>query len=412
MVDAGYAADRLAPPGTASLALDMMDEGTDLADRAPDRGGARDAWAPRSVCGLDLDTVVRDAVGRSRRSSTRRSTIFARRRAATRRSRPTSSNGCGNAASRRSSRRASSPSASRCASCRGCSTGRITPYGTPLTGSGTIDSVRKITRDGLVKFHADWFKPNNATIIVVGATTMAEIKPRLEKLFAAWKSGDGARRRTSAQVPLGKAARLRHRPARIAEQSVILAGHVGRRRPTRTRSPIEAMNAMLGGAVRVAHQHEPPRGQALVVRRADVLLGRARPAAVHRLSRRCRPTRRRSPIQEIQKELAASSADQGDRRRTGDGEERPGADAAGPLGDLAAVGASLQDIVTYGLPDDYFATYGAKVAVSAADIARAAKASVHPDSVVWVVIGDRKKVNRDWRSSDSARSSCSTPTAR
>jgi zinc protease len=60
---------------------------------------------------------------------------------------------------------------------------------------------------------------------------------------------------------------------------------------------------------------------------------------------------------------------------------------------MAAVGGSLQQLVTYGLAEDYFDTYGTRVgALGVADIARAAKASVHPESVVWVVVGDRQKI--------------------
>jgi len=33
------------------------------------------------------------------------------------------------------------------------------------------------------KFHDTWFKPNKATLITVGDTTMNEIRPKLEKLF-------------------------------------------------------------------------------------------------------------------------------------------------------------------------------------------------------------------------------------
>ena len=52
-------------------------------------------------------------------------------------------------------------------------------------------------REDLIKFHQTWFKPNNATLIVVGDTTMAEIKPKLEKLFTAG-SAAMCRRRISA----------------------------------------------------------------------------------------------------------------------------------------------------------------------------------------------------------------------
>jgi len=53
-------------------------------------------------------------------------------------------------------------------------------YGNPLTGSGTEASVSKLTRDDLIKFHSTWFKPGNATLVVVGDTTLAEIQPKLE----------------------------------------------------------------------------------------------------------------------------------------------------------------------------------------------------------------------------------------
>src|SRR5277367_1988202 len=64
------------------------------------------------------------------------------------------------------------------------------PYALPFTGTGTEASVTKMTREDLAKFHDKWFKPNNATLLIVGDTTMAEIKPRLEKLLASWKPGD------------------------------------------------------------------------------------------------------------------------------------------------------------------------------------------------------------------------------
>ena len=63
-------------------------------------------------------------------------------------------------------------------------------YANPWTGSGTEASTARIGRNDLIAFHRTWFKPNHATVVVSGATTMAEIRPKLERLFAAWKSGD------------------------------------------------------------------------------------------------------------------------------------------------------------------------------------------------------------------------------
>src|SRR5260370_1271382 len=62
-------------------------------------------------------------------------------------------------------------------------------YGNPLTGSGTSASVAKMTREDLAKFHDLWMRPNDSTLIVVGDTNLAEVTPKLEKLFAGWKAG-------------------------------------------------------------------------------------------------------------------------------------------------------------------------------------------------------------------------------
>ncbi|NIM01708.1 MAG: hypothetical protein GTN89_12965, partial [Acidobacteria bacterium] len=45
-------------------------------------------------------------------------------------------------------------------------------YGLPFTGSGDEESVRSLDTDALGDFHRNWFKPNNATLVVVGDITM------------------------------------------------------------------------------------------------------------------------------------------------------------------------------------------------------------------------------------------------
>ena len=100
-------------------------------------------------------------------------------------------------------------------------------YANPWTGSGTEESVGKISRDDLVKFHQTWFKPNNATLIVVGATTMAEIRPKLERAFAGWTQGDVPEKNigTVAQQP-----QLDGVPPRSAGRDSV--AHSGRQRRT------------------------------------------------------------------------------------------------------------------------------------------------------------------------------------
>ncbi len=51
------------------------------------------------------------------------------------------------------------------------------PYAVPFTGTGTEASVSKMTREDLAKFHETWFKPNNATLLVVGIRRSAKSNP-------------------------------------------------------------------------------------------------------------------------------------------------------------------------------------------------------------------------------------------
>jgi zinc protease len=120
-------------------------------------------------------------------------------------------------------------------------------YGNPFTGSGTATSVEKITREDLVKFHQTWFRPNNSTLVVVGDTSLAEMTLKLEQLFAGWKPG---------RVPVKNLSVVQLAPKPVvyivdkpdASQSVILAGHVATPPNTPQEIAIQAMNDDIGGA--------------------------------------------------------------------------------------------------------------------------------------------------------------------
>jgi zinc protease len=265
-------------------------------------------------------------------------------------------------------------------------------YGLPLTGSGTIESVGKISRDTLVKFHADWFKPSNATIVVVGATTMSDIKPRLEKLFASWKPGTVPTKNVRT-VALAKAASVYVIDRPGAEQSLILAGHVAPPKANPDEIAIEAMNAILGGQF-TSRINMNIREDKHWSYGAQTLFWDARGQRPFIIYSSVQTDKTKESIQEIQKELrgilgAIPVTDD----ELGSAKNALVLTLPGQWETMAAVGGSLQQLVTYGLADDYFGTYDSKVgALAVADLARAAQAAVHPDSVVWVVVGDLKKI--------------------
>ena len=98
-------------------------------------------------------------------------------------------------------------------------------YGSPLTGSGTEESVQRITRADMQHHHETWFKPNNAALIVVGDICMAEIKPKLEGLFAGWKAGDfPIKHLAHVEPPTTPAIYVVDKPGAV--HSVVLSGTI------------------------------------------------------------------------------------------------------------------------------------------------------------------------------------------
>ena len=46
--------------------------------------------------------------------------------------------------------------------------------------------MKAVTRDDLVAFYNRWIRPDNATIFVVGDTSLQEVVPLLEARFGNW----------------------------------------------------------------------------------------------------------------------------------------------------------------------------------------------------------------------------------
>ena len=64
----------------------------------------------------------------------------------------------------------------------------------------------------------------------------------------------------------------------------------------------------------------------------------------------------------------------------------------------SAVGRSIRTILQGGLPDDYWDTYTGKVkALSVGDLKDAARTLIDPDHLIWVIVGDRAKIEKSVR---------------
>ena len=265
-------------------------------------------------------------------------------------------------------------------------------YSNPLTGTGTEESVSKIKREDLIKFHQTWFKPNTATLIVVGDTTMAEIKPKLEKLFQGWGRGEvPVKNIGTVALPQKQLVYIVDRPG--SEQSVILASNLAPPKANKDESAIEAMNTLLGGSF-TSRINMNLREDKHWSYGAGSLLFDARGQRPFIAYAPVQTDKTKESIAEVVKELNGI----GGSRPIEPGELMKAQASLtltlpGSWETMNALGSSIGNIVRYGLDDRYYDTYAGKIrGLKIGDIVPAAKVTIQPDKLVWVIVGDRAKI--------------------
>jgi zinc protease len=270
--------------------------------------------------------------------------------------------------------------------------GRDHAYSQPWSGAGTEAALSRLERKDVVAFHRTWFKPNHATLIVVGAATLAEIRPKLERVFGSWRPGDiPAKNIGRIEPPASPTVYLLDRPG--SEQTVLLAASVAPAKNNPAEPAIETMNAVLGGNFgsrinmnlrETKHWSygaftifRDARGQRPFVAYAPVQADKTRESIVE-LGTELRGILGPRPIEAEELEKAKSTLT---------------ATLPGGWETMAAVSADIRTLVVFGLDDRYFDSYAEKVRGITAPVAVAAAAEVvKPDRLVWVVVGDRSKI--------------------
>jgi zinc protease len=265
-------------------------------------------------------------------------------------------------------------------------------YGNPLTGSGTPASIDKMTREDLVKFHETWFKPNHATLVITGDITLSEVTPKLEKLFANWKPGQTPEKNVkNVPMPAKSVVYMLDKPGAL--QSIIFVGGIAPPTANPGEIAIEAMNDGLGGTFfsRINSNLREDKHWSYGTR---TLLWGARAQRPWFTVAPVQTDKTKESLVELNKELRGVVGDhpltQTELTAIQDSETLS---LPGSRETQEEVGASINDLVQYGLPEDYYETMAGKIrALKTTDLANAAKTIVHPDNLIWVVVGDRAKI--------------------
>jgi zinc protease len=263
------------------------------------------------------------------------------------------------------------------------------PYGASPTG--TVDSVKALTREDLLSFYAEHYGPADSALVLVGDITEPEAHKIAEHSFGSWTS----KAKSGMTIPPAPKLDPTHvvivdKPG--APQSALVMLALGIPITSPDLQAIQVMNYTLGGSFasrinmnlreehgytygansgfRTYREGGPFVSSGLV--RTDVS-GPAAKEMMYEIKRF--PT---APPTEAELKMAKDASVQS---------------LPGQFETTGATAGALQSIFLFNRPLDYYSTLPAKYqAVTAADVERVAKEDVHPDHMVVLLVGDRTKV--------------------
>ncbi len=394
--DAGSAADALDTPGTQSLMMEMLDEGTDEAHggrnatqiaEEQERLGA----ALQTGTSLDSSAVTLSALTANLAPSLAlmrdvvRGPAFADAEVARVKQQQQAQLAQAIASPRSLASRSLAP----------LLFGAGHPYGQPGDGLGTARSLAALTPAALRAAHDKWLRPDLARITVVGDVTMAQLLPRLEQAFGTWQAptAPGPVKPIDAPAPAPRPRIvLIDRPN--SPQSVIVAGRV---LPMNGRAQgLEALdlaNEVLGNGFlsRLNMDLREDKGWSYGVRSNVASPLGARSFTV---GAPVQADRTGDSIRLLLADMKALPGSKGvdpvELNRVTDGNIRGLPNRFET--NAQVLGAIIQND-RLGRPDDYYATLpGRYRAIDAAALDSAAKSYLQGEGLIFVVVGDRKVV--------------------
>lgn len=270
-------------------------------------------------------------------------------------------------------------------------------YGTPFTGSGYEETVRTITQADLKRYYGDWFAPNNATLLVVGDITQAELKAKLEPRLAAWKSRQ-VPQKAIANAPMPEKPRVIIVDKPDAIQSIVFAAQLA---PTGSSSDwmnMDMMNRILGSEftsrINMNLREDKhwsygsgsflldTKGQSMFLGYAPVQTDKTKESIIEL----------KKELEQYLKEKPATDEEFGKVQQNAVLQLPGGWETNG------AVLSALEEQVKYNRGDDYWTNYASRVRnLTVKDVHAAAGKVIKPSQMVWIVVGDRTKIEQGIR---------------
>jgi zinc protease len=267
-------------------------------------------------------------------------------------------------------------------------------YGRPLNGDEA--TTKAIQQTDVRRFYETYFRPNNATLLVVGDVKPEDVERRVRALFGNWE-----RRAVPAPAygqpspPKGTTIYVVDKPG--AAQSSFRIGGVGVARTTPDYFPLTVMNTVLGGSF-TSRLNQNLRETKAYTYGANSGFAMRRAPGPFTASAEVVAAKTDSALIEFMKELRAirDTVPRDELEKT---KRYLQLQLPGSFETTGGIAGQLAQLVRYDVPLSFYNGYTEGVAaVTAADVQRVARQYIDPDKLAIVIVGDRKSIEPALRS--------------
>ncbi len=259
-------------------------------------------------------------------------------------------------------------------------------YGLPL--EGTPETASALDADAARAFHRRSFVAQGAILYAVGDVDPGRVLERAQRVFADSLSGQTPPPASPPPAPAPPARRIVIVDRPDLNQAQIVIGHDGIQRTSPERVPASLMNAVLGGGGFLSRLMARVRADAGLTYGVWSGFSLRRQPGPFRVGTFTRVAETRQVVDLVLAELERIEREPPSAEELATAKSFAAGQFALRLETAGAIAASLVNLEVHGLPRDALDTYRTRVrAVTAEEVARAARELLHPERAAIVLVG-------------------------
>jgi len=262
------------------------------------------------------------------------------------------------------------------------------PYGRLVEGS--VESVDSIKREDLVRFHSDYFIPDNSILSVVGDLTSEELDALIEKYLSEWKK---------AKLPLmvvekpgSEKKKKIIKIDRDLTQANIILGNLGISRDNPDYYAVSVMNYILGGGGFASRLMQSIRDEMGLAYDVHSFFSASKEEGSFQVGIQTKNESANTAIDEIFKQIDRIKKERVSDQELLDAKSYLTGSFPRRLDTNRKIADFLANVEFYNLGLDYVEKYPVYInSVTKEDVLRVAQKYLDPENYVLVVVANQKK---------------------